>query len=149
MGHSHPGLLPPGTSLLEIKVSSPGRERSQLQAGAGLVVAEMILEARLTGPNWYLIKSNLRAAHFPGLPIFFSGRKSCWSRIPLGCLHEWPEMVKGRNTSPLQNPSEHVSALSWKGFGFIHPLVSWCQGLRQAGNTGEAGSPFDGSCWPL
>lgn len=38
-------------------------------------MAEMILEAWLTVPNWSLIKSNLSAAHFPELPIFFRERE--------------------------------------------------------------------------
>lgn len=82
----------------------------------------MILEAWLTGPNWSLIKSNPRAAHFPGLPIFFL----LLGRIPAACTNG-ATMVKGRNTNPLQNPLEHVTCFVLEeirlhsSFGFLVP----------------------------
>lgn len=71
-------------------------------------MAEMILEARLTGPNWSLIKSDLRAAHFPELPIFLSESPSRWAGFRAACTNG-ATLVKGRNTNPLQNPLEHVT----------------------------------------
>lgn len=67
----------------------------------------MILEAQLTGPNWSLIKSNLRAARFPGLPIFFSERELL-GRI-LGCLYKWLYNGQGQEHKPSQNPLEYVT----------------------------------------
>lgn len=98
----------------------------------------MILEALLTGPNWSLIKSNLRAAHFPGLPIFFSGRKS-WAGFRAACTNG-SMMVKDRNTNPFQNLLEHVTCFvleeirlhSSLGFLVPRPLPSFreCERLE-------------------
>lgn len=92
-------------------------------------MAEMILEAWLTGPNWFLIKSNLRAAHFPGLPISFSDRKSCWAGIRAARTDD-STMGQGRSTHPLEGPLEHVTCfvleeiLLQLSLGFLVPKAS-------------------------